>query len=184
MIGNTRTSWGWMSQAFHWIGAGFVLFLLIHGWWMTDFAPRAGRFEHYLWHASVGYGFLALMILRLLWRWTNAVPALPSEMQAWQRIAAHVSHWGLYVLILAASVSGWALAGTFSRPMNASLFGLVHVPGIVEGRSLHDRLEASHSILAWALAIVFLVHFAAALYHLLSLKDGVMQRMLPMEKER
>jgi cytochrome b561 len=181
MIGNTNTSWGWMSQAFHWIGAAFVVVLLAHGWWMAEFAPRQGRFEHYLWHASVGYGLLALMVLRLLWRWTNAVPELPRAAPAWERAAAHVGHWGLYVLILAAAMSGWALAGTYSRPMDATFFGFVHVPGIVESRDrvLHDRLESGHSILAWALAILFVVHIIGALYHRLIRKDGVMQRMLP-----
>ncbi|MGC2518688.1 MAG: cytochrome b [Burkholderiales bacterium] len=181
MIGNTKAAWGWASQAFHWIGAALVLVLLAHGEWMADFAPREVRFEHYLWHASVGYALLALVILRLLWRWTNAVPELPRTAPAWERVAAHLSHWGLYVLILAASLSGWALAGTFSRPMDATLFGLVHVPGIVgsRDRALHDQLESGHGVLAWALAILVVVHFVGALYHLLVRKDDVMQRMLP-----
>jgi cytochrome b561 len=67
----------------------------------------------------------------------------------WERIAAHAGHIGLYVLMLAASVTGWALAGTFRNPMAADLFGL-SVPQIVasQDRALHGLFEESHLTLA------------------------------------
>src|SRR5215470_6460933 len=100
MIRNTTTSWGAVSQLFHWIAGGLILILLIHGWWMVTVPPREVRFEHYGWHASIGYGLLALMILRLLWRSSNAVPDLLPPVPAWERLAARVNHWGLYLLVL------------------------------------------------------------------------------------
>ena len=35
MIRNTTTQWGWPAKVLHWIGAGAILILLVHGWWMT-----------------------------------------------------------------------------------------------------------------------------------------------------
>lgn len=181
MLRNTTTTWGAVSQIFHWAGGALILLLLIHGWWMVEIPPRIARFAHYSWHASLGYGLLALMILRIAWRWMNTLPEPPPDARAWERIATRLGHRGLYVLILAATISGWALAGTFRRPLDTTFFGLVQVPGIVvsQDRDLHDQLESAHSILAWALALLIIIHIAGALYHLIIKKDRVTQRMLP-----
>src|SRR3954454_7114645 len=83
MLGNSNTTWGWPAKLLHWIGAILILLLLGHGWWMTHLAPRPDRLAHYAGHAALGYDFLALLVLRLLWRWTHAVPALPADMPRW-----------------------------------------------------------------------------------------------------
>jgi cytochrome b561 len=180
MLRNTPTSWGAVSRLFHWAGAALIAFMLAHGFWMAEFAPRDARFANYSWHASTGYALLVLMIARLAWRWSNAVPALPQRTSAWEAFAAHAGHWALYLLILASSLTGWALAGSGRRPLDAKLFGLIAVPPIVPGpdRALHDRLEDVHSVLAWVLLALVVVHVGAAFFHLLVRRDGVMERML------
>jgi cytochrome b561 len=89
MLANSDNTWGWPAKLLHWIGAILILLLLGHGWWMTHMAPRPDRLAHYAGHAALGYDFLALLVLRLLWRWTHAVPALPAEMPRWEYLAAH-----------------------------------------------------------------------------------------------
>ena len=79
MTRNSTTVWGWPAILLHWIGAVLILVLLVHGAWMVHFAPRPERAVNYAWHAALGYDFLALLVLRLLWRWINPVPALPGE---------------------------------------------------------------------------------------------------------
>jgi cytochrome b561 len=177
MIRNTQASWGAAARFFHWAGAALILYLLIHGFWMTSFAAREALVGHYATHAAVGYLLLAFMLLRLLWRWLNEVPALAADAPRWERIAAHAGHWGLYLLTLAASVSGWALAGTFSRPLD-SVFGIFSVQAIVANRTLHRTLEETHEVLAWTLALLVVVHIASAIWHWGWKKDDVMQRML------
>jgi cytochrome b561 len=179
-VRTTSARWGVASQVFHWVGALVVIVLIAHGWWMTDLAPRADRFAHYGWHGSLGYFVLALTVLRLIWRWTHAIPRPRPDAPKWERVGARVSHWGLYVFILGASVSGWALAGTFRRPLNSTLLGLP-VPPLVstQERAIHEQLEGMHSVLAWILAAIVVVHVAAAFYHLWVRRDDVMQRMLP-----
>ena len=178
MRNNTATAWGSVSRALHWLGAALILFLLIHGWIMVGL-PREMRFPNYGWHASFGYATLVLMIVRLLWRWLNAVPALPAGAARWEVVAARAGHAGLYLLILAGSFSGWALAGTMRRPLDAALFGFIRVPAIVTDRALHDQLESAHSLFAWTLAALIVVHVIGACYHRWLKKDDVMQRMLP-----
>ena len=176
MIGNSATTWGWPAKLLHWVGAILILLLLGHGWWMTHMAARPDRFAHYAGHAALGYDLLALIVLRLLWRWTHAVPELPADLQRWERISARVGHIGLYLLILGSSLTGWALAGTFRSPMNKDVFGLT-VPSLVSDRSLHDLMEESHTILSYLLGALVIVHIIGALRHHLLKKNDVFRRM-------
>jgi hypothetical protein len=41
---------------------------------MTHMAPRPERLAHYAGHPALGFDFLVLLVLRLLWRWFNPVP--------------------------------------------------------------------------------------------------------------
>jgi cytochrome b561 len=176
MIGNSESSWGWPAKLLHWIAALGILVLLVHGWWMTHVTPRPDRFANYNWHAALGYDVLALLILRLLWRWTHRVPSLPAGLLRWERIAARTGHTLLYVLMFAASLSGWALAGTFRRPMTGDMFG-VQIPQIVSDRGLHDLFEASHTIASYLLGLLLLAHVAGALRHHLVKRNDVLRRM-------
>ena len=117
MTRNTHAEWGWPAKLLHWIAALAILILLLHGWWMAHMTPRPERAVNYAWHAAIGYDLLALLVLRLLWRWMNPVPAMPDNLQRWEVLAARAGHIGLYVLLFGASLTGWALAGTFRRPM-------------------------------------------------------------------
>jgi cytochrome b561 len=178
MIENTNTEWGWPAKLLHWIGAILILLLLGHGWWMTHLAPRPDRLAHYAGHAGLGYDFLALLIIRLLWRWTHAVPALPADMPQWERLSAHAGHYGLYLLMFASTLTGWALAGTFAKPLSKDAFG-IPVPSILvsQERATHQFYEHWHEYLSYALAILVVVHIIAALRHHLIKRTDVMRRM-------
>ncbi|MBX9773772.1 MAG: cytochrome b [Xanthobacteraceae bacterium] len=178
MLRNTQAEWGWPSKALHWVGALAVLVLLVHGWWMVHMAPRPERFANYTWHAAIGYDLLVLLVLRLLWRWMNPVPAMPADLKRWEVIAAKAGHISLYVLLFAASISGWALAGTFRRPMALDLFG-IPIPQLVanQDRALHDILEETHTITSYLLAALIVVHIAGSLRHHFSKRNDVLRRM-------
>lgn len=176
MLRNTATDWGWPAKLLHWIGAIAILALLGHGWWMTHMTPRPERLANYAWHAALGYDFLILLVLRLLWRWTNPVPALPADSKPWERVAAHAGHIGLYVLMFAAALTGWAVAATFRTPITNDLFGL-SIPPIVQDRAYRDWYEESHVILSYVLAALVVVHIAGALRHSFIKHNDVLRRM-------
>jgi len=178
VIANTNTDWGWPAKLLHWLGAILILLLLGHGWWMTHMAARPDRLAHYAGHAGLGYDFLALLIVRLLWRWTHTVPALPAELPMWERLSAQASHVGLYLLMLASALTGWALAGTFRVSLDKDAFG-ISIPPIYtsQDRAMHQLFEQWHEWLSYALAVLLLVHIVAALRHHLIKKTDVMRRM-------
>lgn len=148
---------------------------------MTHLAPRPDRLANYGLHAALGYDFLALLILRLLWRWINPVPAL--EGQAWERYAARAAHIALYVLMLAGALTGWALAGTFRNPLTRDLLGIA-LPAIYQSqdRAMHELFEDSHKIIAYLLAALIVVHVLGALRHHLIKHNDVLTRMLAVKR--
>ena len=179
MTRNSTDSWGWPAILLHWIGAALILILLIHGWWMTHLAPRPERAVNYAWHAAIGYDFLALLVARLLWRWLNPVPALPDDLKPWERYAARAGHVGLYLLMFAATLSGWALAGTGRRNFQQDVFGL-NVPLIYTSKdaSAHELLEGTHMVFSYLVAALVVVHIAGALRHHFLKRNMVMRRMI------
>lgn len=178
MTFNSTTTWGWPAKALHWIGAVLILLLLGHGWWMTHMTPRPDRLANYAGHSALGYDLLALIILRLLWRWLNPVPELPADLKPWERLAARAGHICLYLLMLIVSVTGWMVATTFRVPMTKDVFG-IDVPPLVTtvDRSVRQWLEESHKILAYVLAALVLIHIAGALRHHLLKRNDVLRRM-------
>jgi cytochrome b561 len=176
MIRNSTTAWGWPAIVLHWLGAALIIVLLAHGWWMTHMTPRPERLANYNLHAAIGYDFLTLLILRLLWRWLNPVPAL--EGAAWERYAARAGHILLYVLMFACSLTGWLLAGTFRNPLDHDLLGLA-LPLLANSeRAAHRLYEEAHMILAYALAVLVVVHVLGALRHHVIKHNDVLRRML------
>jgi cytochrome b561 len=179
MIRNSTTDWGWTAKVLHWVGAAMILVLLVHGWWMTHVTPRPERLANYGWHSALGYDLFALLILRLLWRWLNPLPELPAGLKRWEHVAARVSHASMYVLMFLISLTGWMVATTFRAPMTKDLLG-IDVPPIVTtmDRSLRQWLEDSHMTLAYVLAVVALIHIAAALRHHILKRNNVLRRMI------
>jgi cytochrome b561 len=179
MTFNSATTWGWPGKVLHWVGAALILLLLAHGWWMTHMTPRPDRVANYAWHSALGYDLLALMVVRLLWRWFNPVPERPGGLKPWERVAAHVGHISLYVLMFIVSLTGWMVATTFRVPMTKDLLGL-NVPPIVTtvDRSVRQWIEGSHMVLAYLLAGLVLIHNVGALRHHMLKHNDVLRRMI------
>ncbi len=179
MFRNSEINWGLISKALHWIGALMILTLLAHGWWMTHMVARPERLTNYTWHSALGFDLLVLMVLRILWRWMNPAPALPGDLKPWERMAVHLGHLGLYVLIIVVSLAGWVTANTMRTPVTKDLFGF-DFPVIVSGveRSVRSLFEESHMILAYVLAALILGHVLAALRHHFVKKNDVLRRMI------
>jgi cytochrome b561 len=177
-IRNTTTRWGSVAQLFHWVIVALIItqFVLAS---MSDALPLGmAKLAVLARHKSVGITILGLAILRLLWRFMNPAPALPDTLKPWERVAAHVTHYGLYVFLFAMPLTGWAMSSARNFPV--SWFNLFQLPDFVApNRPLYDTLHTVHATLAWLLVATAVVHVGAALKHHFFLKDNVLRRMLP-----
>jgi cytochrome b561 len=175
---NTRTNWGSVSRLFHW-GLGFVIIgMIAYGWWMNHYPARADRFFYRSIHADIGYVVLLLMVIRLVWRWINPVPALPADTPRWQWIAARVSHGALYGVSILVAMLGWAHSGAH-KPDYGDWFGLFRVPQFTStDKASANFYENLHVYLAYALLALIAIHVAAAVWHHVVKRDSVTVRMI------
>ncbi|WP_353192404.1 cytochrome b/b6 domain-containing protein [Pandoraea pnomenusa] len=140
-------------------------------------------------HKSIGITVLGLAILRILWRATHRPPPLSQVFASWERTAAHVVHWLLYVLIFALPLSGWAhdSAWVAASTHPLTLFGVVPFPrmGFLMAMTdaskdyWHDVLGNVHTYCAYALYALLALHIGGALKHQWIDRHSVIGRMLP-----
>ena len=180
-IRNNATRWGWLSMALHWL----VVFLIVGQFVLTSLAEDLPLGLQKLIvlarHKSDGILILALVLVRLLWRRYSPGPALPGGLKPWERVLAHLTHYGLYALLLVTPLMGWLMSS--AKGYSVSFFNLFPLPNLV-GRSdaVYDFTHEAHELLAWAMAVLVGLHVLAALKHHFVLKDNVLRRMLPFTK--
>jgi cytochrome b561 len=175
---NTMHRWGWVSQTLHWLIVALVI-VQVTLWLMFDDLPTGMRkLTLIARHKSFGITILGLAVLRLLWRWLNPTPELPTTLKPYERTLARVTHALLYLLLFAMPLSGWTMSSARGFPV--SWFGLVQLPDLVpKNKALYEALLTTHGVLACALAAVVALHVVAALKHHFVLRDDVLRRMLP-----
>lgn len=169
-----------VAVALHWLLGVALTAIFSLGLYMSDLPFSPQRLQFYSWHKWAGVTVLTLSFVRLLWRLTHRPPALPvaieMAMPAWQRMAHHATHFGLYVLFFAVPLFGWAYSSAEGFPI--VWLGLVQLPDFVPvSESLADVLKPLHKFSAYAMAALVLLHVAGALKHHFVDRDGLIRRM-------
>ena len=127
-------------------------------------------------HKSVGITVLALVILRLAWRFAHPPPPLPSTLGIVQRRLAWSAHTALYLLIALVPLTGWMMSS--AHGFSVSWFNLFALPDLIAaGETRAERLEEIHETLAGLLFAIALLHILAALKHYFFDRDTILQRM-------
>lgn len=169
------------ARTFHWLTVLAILIQVPIGWYMVE-RGEATNFDAttntlYSGHKLFGVAILSLVVLRLLYRLVRGAPPDEPTLAWWHKAAAHATHWGLYLLLLAVPVLGW---------IGVSYYGAL---GVLGGWTLPaltaknpDKAEAIfnlHALAAWIIVALVAAHVGAALYHHFLRRDGVLRRMLP-----
>jgi len=176
MIEGTRTpGYTPVARFLHWTIAVLVLGLIAVGFYIANaYKPSNTIYDL---HKSVGFVILPLVLFRLYYRLTHTPPPLPDDMFPIERLAAHVNHWDLYIMLIAQPLVGWIATSAYRAPI--PFFWLFNLPPIWrEDRDLSDWLYEVHGWIGIAITIFVLGHIAAALFHHFVHKDEVMMRML------
>jgi cytochrome b561 len=162
----------------HWALALLLLFQLALGWRMEDLPRGSGEtFAAFQLHKSIGISILLLSVARLALRWWKPRPAPWADTRINMALAKAV-HWLLYLVMIGAPLTGWAIVSTSRTKVETLLFGVVPWPRLPLGRGWHEPAEVSHSVLAWLLVLLFVLHVAGALRHHV-LREDLLGRMLP-----
>lgn len=153
---------GLMTMLF--VGAGMVASVSARHEWLVRL------------HKPLGIALLALAVVRLAVRLATRQPPLPADLPAPQALAAKASHWLLYGLMLSLPLIGWAMLSAAGDPI--ALGAGVYLPPLLKpDAATFAFLRTAHGYLAYLLFCTVLVHLAAALYHGLIRRDGVLRSM-------
>jgi cytochrome b561 len=151
----------------HWITVVLVLLQIWLGLSFADMAQGPERGNLFTWHKTVGTLILLLTIGRLTYRLSNPPPALPHDLPNWERIAAVWNHRLFYVLLIGLPIGGLvAVSGHANGAATTPMLGgvpLPLIPGIT--KDMGEVAGNMHSLLAWGLIALIVVHLAAALKH-------------------
>jgi cytochrome b561 len=172
-IGYTST-----AKVLHWLVLALLIIQFTLAWTMPHIGRNTVPETLINLHFSFGIVILAVVVIRLVWRWTHPEPAPLDGLPPWQVTTARIVHYLLYLLLLVLPVLGWVNASF--RGYDVSPFGLFTLPKLVATRAPGFGWTGDVHVWLSTYALLGLVglHVIAALYHA-TRKDGVFSRMLP-----
>jgi cytochrome b561 len=163
--------------ALHWlIGVGIIAMLCI-GLYMVGL-PKGLALKGTLlnFHKSLGLTIFLFVLIRIATRAARGRPPFP-PMQAWQRVAARVTHGLLYVAMAVMPVAGYL--GTSFNSYDTRFWGIPLPKWGWDDAGLRHLFFTVHRVTAWVLIALILLHIAATLKHQLIDRDNLLRRMLP-----
>lgn len=171
-----------LARLLHWVMALMVIAMLFIGAGLAASVSQRHEWLIHL-HKPLGIAILALVIVRLVVRFSTRQPPLPADLPMWQVLAAKASHWMLYGLMLVLPLLGWAMISAAGDPV--MLGSSVQLPALVAANApLFAVLRKAHGFLAYLLFLTVLLHLAAALFHGLIRRDGVLRSMTGVSAKR
>jgi cytochrome b561 len=164
-----------LQRLLHWTMAIFILAMLFIGVGMVSTVmPKYLTLISI--HKPLGIAILVLAVVRLVVRLRYGAPPLPADLPEPMKLAAVLSHYALYILMIGMPLIGWAMLSTAAYPV--VLVGGVNLPAILpQSDRLHALLWSAHFYLAFMFFALILLHLAAALFHALVRRDGVFEAM-------
>ena len=176
-MNNSHYRFSPLQRLLHWLMAICLLAMLFIGVGMVStimpkYLPLISV------HKSLGVAILVLALIRLALRIHYGAPALPTDLPVPMKLAAELSHYALYVLMIGMPLIGWTMLSTAAYPV--VLYGGIQLPSLLpQSDTLHSLLWDAHYYLAFAFFALVLLHVAAALFHALIRRDGVFESIAP-----
>ncbi len=153
-----------------------VIGLLAVGFYMGELKSSPFKLQIYGLHKSFGMLVLALVILRVFWRFVSRPPiSLPSHAR-WEKLLAHLVHILLYAGMVGMPLTGWLMSSAGDFPVH--IFGLFEAPHIVgKNEAIFRATRELHETFGYMLLAAVGLHFAGALKHHFIDRDGTLRRM-------
>jgi cytochrome b561 len=175
MLRNGPAEFGLVTRVIHWTMMLLIIGQLALGLRIADMEPGLANLWLYGLHKTVGFGILALVLVRIAWHLVTPppVPLGPRNAAFW---AARTAHWALYALVIAIPLTGWA--GSSATGIDVMIADRWTVPPLVEasedGEAYWFRL---HDILTKLLIGLITVHMLGAFKREME-GDGTLTRMI------
>ncbi len=175
---NDRDNYGLIAIVLHWLVALTVYGLFGLGLWMREL----GYYDTWYqlgpwWHKGIGVMLFFTLLLRLAWRLVSPRPDHLPTHKPYERRAATLVHWLLYLLMFSIMLSGYLIPTADGRALE--VFDWFSIPAIISGIDGQEDIAGKvHLYLAWSIVVISLLHMLAALKHHLVDHDRSLRRML------
>lgn len=175
-VTNTQRSFGLISMLLHWSMAIAIIGLFALGVYMMEL----GYYDPWYQtgpdiHRSVGILVALVLLLRWLWRLSNAQPSI--EGKPWEQIVARAVHRIFYMLMFAVLISGYLISTADGKAV--MVFDWFEAPATLHGYPNQEDIAGKvHKYLAYGLIGLVVVHTLAALKHHFIDRDDTLRRML------
>jgi cytochrome b561 len=161
---NSVSQYGLGGRLLHWSSVALLVTLILTAAEFEDLDASPDKLRLIHQHASYGFIFLFLMSLRLFWRCTNYNPVYSYNIQSWQKFGAHFLHWGIYVIVIAQSLTG--LLNLIFAGSEIPFFELIAIPALTEKHDeLHSFFSSIHYVISIVIYPLFAIHISSAIYH-------------------
>jgi cytochrome b561 len=162
------------TRILHWLTAALVFSALFVGFVMVNSLGSYGALVGV--HMTLGVLILLVVVVRVANRFTHRTPRLPDTVGSVEHVVVVGSEIGLYALMLAQPLIGWAMVSASGRPV--MVLGSFALPRIAPfDADMYFVLRQAHSVLAYLLVAAIAAHVSAVLLHTLTLRDRMLSRM-------
>lgn len=175
MLRNGPAEFGLVTRIIHWTMMLFIIGQLALGLRIADMEPGLANLWLYGLHKTVGFGILALVLVRIAWHLISPppVPMGPRNAAFW---AARAAHWAIYGLVIAIPLTGWA--GSSATGIDVMIADRWTVPPLVEASEDGEAWWFGlHDILTKLLMALITIHMLGAFKREMD-GDGTLTRMI------
>jgi cytochrome b561 len=170
------SSYDSISRYNHWFGAIVMIAMILLGLALANVEfVRSTRLTLMMLHKATGFLLLFWGAWRVWWRSRLGFPSPIPAQPAWQERFARAVHVTLLATLLIMPVSGIADALLGGRDIK--LYGLAVIPPIAKIAAIEEFAGFVHTVTGYILAVLVMVHIAAALYHHCVIGDSTLVRM-------
>jgi len=166
-----------VMKAMHWVTLFLVAAAYAVVWASAAAATKQQSALFVQIHRSLGMTIFVLTLFRLAWRSRARLPGLPADLPPIQIMAARATQYLLYALLVQPMLG---LLHSITSGARIDLFFVIQLPAMMgRDKVLSKTAISAHELVAYVMLFVVAVHAAAALFHHLVRRDGVMKAMLP-----
>jgi len=162
------------AMLLHWLVAGGIAFLFVHGFDMMQLAGPE-RLAQVNLHRSVGITVFVLVLVRIWWRMVAPPPHVPMpEVQAWVANVVHLLIYALLVVNGIAGSVGWIASGD-----PVVFYGVPLAAARAPSPDLDHLCILVGLTTARILVVMIVLHVIGVVKHEWLDRDRILQRMLP-----
>lgn len=161
---NTEKHYGLVARVLHRSSVAVLVGVIYFSGLMEGLKSGPEKLGFVYDHASFGIAFLALMLVRFLWRLWNLNPVRSYSIKSWQKGMAINLHRALYAVFIIEALIGLVIL--FSNGEKLVLFKYLALPSFMEmDGAWAGILRDCHRMILNGIYFLLFIHISSAVYH-------------------